>query len=110
MHTAGSLQELALVTGIVCNAGLVEAGILNNETQLLEDQLALKGPLTRIQRLMVALLPRYCSVDNWDKVGSDVFGSIPHPSPCPVSFFFFRFPFNFFLHVCLLLSFPCAHL
>lgn len=67
VHTASSLQELSLVTSIICNAGLTENSLLENEG-LLDDEIKLRGPVARIQRLMMALLPKYCSKDYWDKV------------------------------------------
>lgn len=67
VHNLASLQELALVTGIVCNAGLTETSILSSEA-VMADQLRLKGPLARVQRLMFDLMPRYCSSRGWDKV------------------------------------------
>ena len=67
VHTPGSLQELGLVTGIMCNMGLTEATLTADE-ELGQEQIQLRGPLARIQRLMIGLLPRYCSSDNWEKV------------------------------------------
>lgn len=67
VHSSGSLQELGLVTGIVCNMGLTEVS-LNADGELGQEQIQLRGPLARIQRLMIGLLPRYCSSDSWEKV------------------------------------------
>ena len=67
VHNLASLQELALVTGIMCNAGLTETSILSSEA-VMADQLRLKGLLARVQRLMFDLMPRYCSTRGWDKV------------------------------------------
>lgn len=65
--TCSSLQELGLVTGIMCNMGLTEAVLMADE-ELGQEQIQLRGPLARIQRLTIGLLPRYCSSDHWDKV------------------------------------------
>ena len=35
-----------------------------------QEQIQLRGPLARIERLMIGLLPRYCSSDSWEKVGN----------------------------------------
>ena len=67
VHSSGSLQELGLVTGIVCNMGLTEVA-LTADGELGQEQIQLRGPLARIQRLMIGLLPRYCSSDSWEKV------------------------------------------
>ena len=67
VHTSGSMQELGLVTGIMCNMGVTEATLMADE-ELGQEQIQLRGPLARIQRLMIGLLPRYCSSENWDKV------------------------------------------
>jgi len=67
VHTSGSLHEVGLVTGIMCNMGLTEASLTADE-ELGQEQIQLRGPLTRIQRLMIGLLPRYCSSDSWEKV------------------------------------------
>ena len=67
VHSSGSLQELGLVTGIVCNMGLTEV-TLTTDGELGQEQLQLRGPLARIQRLMIGLLRRYCSSENWEKV------------------------------------------
>lgn len=62
-----SLHELYLVSGIVCKAGVTENAILAEETRF-EDMMKLKAPLSRIQRLMLALLPKYSVRENWDRV------------------------------------------
>lgn len=68
MHTSGSLQELCLATGIICNMALTEAVLTIDAEELGPEQIQLRGPLARIQRLMVGLLPRYCTKENWEKV------------------------------------------
>lgn len=35
-----------------------------------QEQIQLRGPLARIERLMIGLSPRYCSSDSWEKVGN----------------------------------------
>ncbi|EDO29100.1 predicted protein, partial [Nematostella vectensis] len=81
VHTPSSLQELALITGIICNAALTETSVLDEDT-ILEDEIKLRGPLARIQRLMLALLPKYCSSENWDKVIKTVAAqNSPHQGP-----------------------------
>ena len=67
VHSSSSLQELGLVSGIVCNMGLTEV-TLTADSELGQEQIQLRGPLARIQRLMIGLLPRYCSSDSWEKV------------------------------------------
>lgn len=67
VHTSGSLHEVGLVTGIMCNMGLTEASLTADE-ELGQEQIQLRGPLARIQRLMIGLFPRYCSSDSWEKV------------------------------------------
>ena len=47
--------------------GLTEVS-LNADGELGQEQIQLRGPLARIQRLMIGLLPRYCSSDSWEKV------------------------------------------
>lgn len=68
VHTSGSLQELFLATGIICNMALTEAVLTVDAEELGQEQIQLRGPLARIQRLMVGLLPRYCNKENWEKV------------------------------------------
>lgn len=79
VHSSGSLHELGLVTAIVSNMGLTEAALTADE-ELGQEQIQLRGPLARIQRLMIGLLPRYCSSENWEKV-SYVY------LPSPISFY-----------------------
>ena len=67
VHTSGSLHEVGLVTGIMCNMGLTEASLTADE-ELGQEEIQLRGPLARIQRLMIGLFPRYCSSDSWEKV------------------------------------------
>ena len=47
--------------------GLTEVA-LAADGELGQEQIQLRGPLARIQRLMIGLLPRYCSSDSWEKV------------------------------------------
>ena len=47
--------------------GLTEVA-LTSDGELGQEQIQLRGPLARIQRLMIGLLPRYCSSDSWEKV------------------------------------------
>lgn len=68
VHTSGSLQELCLATGIICNMALTEAVLTIDAEELGQEQIQLRGPLARIQRLMVGLLPRYCTKENWEKI------------------------------------------
>ena len=51
----------------MCNMGLTEASLTADE-ELGQEQIQLRGPLARIQRLMIGLFPRYCSSDSWEKV------------------------------------------
>lgn len=67
VHTSGSLQELGLATGIICNMRLTEANLMVDE-ELGQEQVQLRGPLARIQRLMIGLLPRYSTSENWEKI------------------------------------------
>ena len=68
-QSSGSLKELCLVTGIVCNMALTEDALIADD-DLGQEQIQLRGPLARIERLMIGLLPRYCSSDSWEKVGN----------------------------------------
>ncbi len=56
--TVSSLHELYLVSGIICKSGVTEDAFSDEETRF-EDVMKLKAPLSRIQRLMLALLPKY---------------------------------------------------
>ena len=47
---------------------LTEAVLTIDAEELGQEQIQLRGPLARIQRLMVGLLPRYCTKENWEKV------------------------------------------
>ena len=62
-----SLHELYLVSGIICKSGVTEDAFSDEETRF-EDVMKLKAPLSRIQRLMLALLPKYSVRENWDRV------------------------------------------
>lgn len=66
-QSSGSLKELCLVTGIVCNMALTEDALIADD-DLGQEQIQLRGPLARIERLMIGLLPRYCSSDSWEKI------------------------------------------
>ena len=68
-QSSGSLKELCLVTGIVCNMALTEDALIADD-DLGQEQIQLRGPLARIERLMIGLLPRYCSSDSWEKVSN----------------------------------------
>lgn len=46
---------------------LTEAALTTDE-DLGQEQIQLRGPLARIERLMIGLLPRYCSSDSWEKI------------------------------------------
>ena len=65
--TVSSLHELYLVSGIVCKSGLTEDTFVEEEA-LVEDLMKFRAPLSRIQRLMLALLPKYSVRENWDRV------------------------------------------
>ena len=66
--TVSSLHELYLVSGIICKSGVTEDAFPDEETRF-EDVMKFRAPLSRIQRLMLALLPKYSVRENWDRVG-----------------------------------------
>ncbi|CAB4015675.1 nuclear pore complex Nup205-like, partial [Paramuricea clavata] len=69
--TVSSLHELYLVSGIICKSGVTEYAFSDEETRF-EDMMQLKAPLSRIQRLMLALLPKYSVRENWDRIVREI--------------------------------------
>ena len=65
--TVSSLHELYLVSGIICKSGATEDTLVAEDT-LVGDLMKFRAPLSRIQRLMLALLPKYSVRENWDRV------------------------------------------
>ena len=76
--TVSSLHELYLVSGIICKSGVTEDSFFDEETRF-EDAMELKAPLSRIQRLMLALLPKYSVRENWDRVSICYYSQSPYP-------------------------------
>ena len=68
--TVSSLHELYLVSGIVCKTGISE-DMMSDEETVVEDFMKYRAPLSRIQRLMLALLPKYSVRENWDRVSDN---------------------------------------
>ncbi|XP_077999885.1 nuclear pore complex protein Nup205-like [Glandiceps talaboti] len=61
-----ALQELALTTGVIYRTATEGASYTESYHQD-QSQLEYQGHLSRIQRQMLALIPRYCSLDHWNR-------------------------------------------